>query len=453
MIDNNTLTKPDKLETEKIPKLLFSFFLTTFAGLMLNSIYNLTDTLFVSWGVGDIAMGGVSIVFPFVLIQGAISTMIGGGAASLVSRKLGEGDAEGAGNITRNAMILFYIISATITVIGLIFINPLLRIMGATGELFGYAKDYFVIILIGNVFSTGFSALIRAEGKMLYSMMTWVIPITINIVLDALFILVFKWGIRGSAAATVIGQFFGFLMSMFFFFRISKQKYKNSKLKWATIGRIINIGLPSLVQMVSLSITTLILNVLIGKINGASGVVVFGYISKLITYSIAPIIAITQALSPIVGYNYGLKRNDRVRDTVKFCIIISIVYALCVILLAEIIPHYLIRIFTKDAAIIATGSSGIRIIAISILLTPLPMIIGAKMQAIGKTGWAMVMCGSNLIFIILPAILLGNKFGLKGIWWAYVISWFCSALLVIIKLVFDKFNRRIANMEHNHINI
>lgn len=426
--------KTEELRSKKISSLVLSYAATTLVALMLNTVYNLTDSLFVSWGVGDHAMGGVSVIFPFVILQAAISTAVGGGAASIVSRKLGEGKPDEAGEITLNAMLTFYITAVLTTIIGFALMNPMLHMMGVTDELYSYAKEYFIIILAGNVFSTGFSSIIRAEGKMLYGLLIWVIPITINIVLDAIFILVLGWGVKGSAYATVICQFSSFCMSVLFFTKFSIQNFRGAKLKWKRIGEIIGIGLPSLVQMGSLSILTILLNNVLRTASGTLGVTTFGYMSKLITYSIIPFTAITQALAPIVGYNYGANNTDRVKQAIRFCTLLSLIYAIIALVISESIPEYLFMIFTKDKEIIATGANGIRIVSLALPFTPLPMLIGATLQAQGKKIWSLLMYASNLIFIILPLFLMGKYIGINGIWWAYVVACFCSMILAAAKL-------------------
>lgn len=426
----------DRLGSDSIPKLVFSFFITAFMGLMLNTVYNLTDTLFVSWGVGDSAMGGISIVFPFTLIQGAISTTIGGGAAVLVSRKLGEGDYSESGKITINAMAVFYITAIITSVIGLIFLSPILKALGAGEEIFDYAKDYFFIILIGNVFSTGFSSIMRAEGKMLYSMAIWVLPITVNIVLDAVFILVLGYGIKGSAIATVISQFCSFIMCVIFFTRYSCQSFKKAKLQLKKIKEILIIGLPSLVQMGSLSILIIVMNKVISANVGDTGVITFGYMSKLITFAIAPFLAITQSISPIVGYNYGENKLERVNKTTNYCLLISLVFAIIILIIAESIPRYLMMIFTDSADIINMGATGLKIVSIAVLFMPLPMIIATHMQATGKTLWALFLYGANTIFIILPSVLMGKYLGIRGIWWSYVIASALPAMIAATKWIF-----------------
>lgn len=423
------------LGTQPIPRLVLRFAATTFVALLLNSVYTLTDTLFVSWGVGDNAMGGVSIVFPFVVLQGAIATAVGSGAASIVSRKLGEGKPQEAGEATANAMAVFYLTAILTTALGLALVNPLLSLLGVTPELFSYAKQYFTVILIGNVFSTGFSNIIRAEGKMRYGLLIWVIPITINIILDAVFILVLGWGVLGSALATVICQFTSCCMSILFFIRFSSQQFHGAKLRLKRVGEILAIGLPSLVQMGSLSVMSVLLNNVLGDVAGTVGVNTFAYISKIVTFGVVPFTAVAQALSPIVGYNYGVGNRARVAKTGSFCMGISVLYALVALLVAQVAPGSLIHIFTDDAAILAAGAAGLRIVSFSLLFMPVPLLAGAAFQAVGKKLWAFLLYGANLIFMLPAALWMANTMGINGVWWAYVLANFCAAVLALLRLL------------------
>lgn len=421
-------TAEEKLKTGSIPKLVCSYAFTTLIALLLNSVYNLTDTLFVSWGVGVNASGGISIVLPFVILQGAISTAIGGGAASLVSRKLGEDKRSEAGEIALNAMITFYATAILVTAIGFALMEPLLRMMGVTGDIYEYSKQYFIIVLAGNVFSTGFSSIIRAEGKMLYGLLIWVIPITVNIVLDAVFILVLGWGVRGSAAATVICQFTSFVMMVVFFLRYSQLDFKGAHICIRRIGEVLGIGIPSLVQMGSLSVLTLIINNVLRSAGGTLGVNTFAFLGKLITFALVPFTAVTQALAPIVGYNYGAKEGDRVKKTMSFCTLVCVIYALFALVLTEAIPSYLMRIFTTDEEVISTGAHALRILSAALVFTPLPMLVGATYQAEGKKLPALIMYALNLIYAVPFIFGLGLSFGLDGVWWGYVAASGCATL-------------------------
>jgi putative MATE family efflux protein len=435
-INADKSAKTEAMGKEKIPKLVMSFALTTLAALVLNTVYNLTDTFFVSWGIGDNAMGGVSVVFPFVILQGAVSTAVGGGAASLVSRKIGEGKNAEAGEITLNAMLVFYITAALSTAVCFIFLDPLLKIMGATEELYPYAKEYFVIILAGNVFSTGFSSIIRAEGKMLYGLLIWVIPMSVNIILDAVFILVLKWGVAGSAAATVFCQFASFAMCVVFFKKFTVQSFSGAKLKFGHVAEIIRTGLPSLVQMSSLSVMYIFMNNALKDAGGTLGINAFAYMSRLITYSAVPFTAAAQALAPIVGYNYGAGNKERVKKTVDFCIFISFVYAVAALIVCEAVPQYLLRIFTADADIINAGANGMRIVSAALPFIPLPLLAGAAMQAMGKKIWPLLFYAANLVFLIPLSVLMAKHMGINGIWWAFAVSAACATVFASVKMIF-----------------
>lgn len=424
--------KTDALGQDSVPSLILRFAATTLAALVLNSVYTLTDTLFVSWGVGDHAMGGVSIVFPFTILQGAIATAVGGGAASIVSRKLGAKKKEEAGAVTLNAMLTFYLSAVMITIAGFIFMNPLLRMMGVTDDLYPYAKEYFTILLAGNVFSTGFSSIIRAEGKMTYGMLIWVIPISINILLDALFILVLGWGVKGSAIATVACQFTSFAMSILFFTRFTKQKLRGAKPSLRRAGEILATGFPSLIQMGSLSVISMLMNNSLGGVSGSLGITAFACISKLVTFGLAPFTAMTQALAPVVGYNHGAGSRARVTAAIRFSAAVCMIYAAALFILTEAFPGLLLRMFTQDAELIAFGVKGLRITAAAFLFAPFPMLAGAVFQALGQKLMALLMYASNLIFLIPLALLLPARMGVNGIWLAYVAANGAAALLVVL---------------------
>lgn len=410
------------MAVRSIPHLILSFTATTLAALLFNSFYTLTDTLFVSRGVGDLAMGGISIVYPFTIIQGAISTAVGAGAASIVSRKLGEGRQKEAGEITRNAMLTFYCSAIAISALGFLFMTPILNLLGATQELYPYAKQYLTIILAGNVFSTGFSAIIRAEGKMRYALLIWVLPISINILLDALLILVFGWGVRGAAGATVACQFTSFLMCVLFFTKFSVQNFSGAKVKLRHIADILSVGLPSLIQMASLSVISVLLNNILGKAGGVTGITAFAYISRLLTFAVVPFTAVAQAAAPVIGFNYGAQNQARVTKALRFSLLLCLLYAVFAAAAMELFPAMPLHIFTENESIIAIGVSGLRITALSFLFTPLPMLAGTAFQAVGQKLPALFLYAANLFFLFPLVLIFAGPFGISGIWWAYALA-------------------------------
>lgn len=218
--------KAQALTTAPVTGRLLRHLPYTLAALLFSAFYNVADTLFVSHGVGDLAAAGISVVFPLTVLQGAIAQMVGAGAGALVSPCLGQKDYRAAGRVTKSAMAFFYTTALGITCICLLFRTPLLRLFGATAEILPYARTYFTILAAGNVFSTGFSSIIRAEGRMDYSLWIWLLPTGVNLLLDWLLIYRLHLGIAGAAWATVIAQAASFCMSVLFFTRFSCQQFR-----------------------------------------------------------------------------------------------------------------------------------------------------------------------------------------------------------------------------------
>jgi putative MATE family efflux protein len=428
----NKKNSVQQMSDTPVKTLILQYAAVTLSALLLNAVYTLTDALFVSWGVGSRAMGGVSVVFPFVILQGAIATALGGGAASIVSRKLGEGNLEEAGRTTISAMAAFYTSALFLSLIGFLAMNPILRLMGVTGELYADAKAYFIILLAGNVFSTGFSAIIRAEGRMTYSLLIWVIPISVNIALDALFILGLGWGVRGAALATVACQFVSFCMSILFFTRFSSQQIRKQHPNMRRIGEILAIGLPSLVQMGSLSIISMLLNNLLGNVSGSAGITAYAYMSKVFALLIVPFMAMAQAVSPVVGFNHGAGKPERIREAIRFSVWVCALYSLVAVAITELLPGQMMRLLTDDAQAISNGTNGLRIFALALPFLPLPSLLGAAYQALGEKASALILYGANLVLLLPVAVLFSRIFGEDGIWWSYVLAALMTTLLALI---------------------
>lgn len=414
--------KIEEMGNKSIPRLLAEYSSVTFCALLFSALYNIVDTLFVSRGVGDSAMGGVSVVFPFMILQGAFAQAVGGGAASIISRHLGKKEYENAGNITANAMLLFYTTTILISIVGLIFITPILKIMGAEGEIMPYAKDYFTIILLSNVFSTGFSSIIRAEGRMKYSLLIWLIPTAINIALDGLFIYALHMGVKGAALATAMCQFTSFCMSVLFFTRLSAQKFTKIKISIKRIFDIISAGVPVLIQMGSMSVIFLIINRILSQFSGAQGITVFAYVSKIITLAVVPINAVAQAVSPISGYNIGAGRQKRVKQTLITSVSFCEIYAVIAFLLSFIISDRLISFFTTDISIIESGGNALLILSPSLFFAPFTVVAGSYFLSAGKklSASAVSLCIPLMLFCAIA--LLSNKFDINGIWISIPIS-------------------------------
>lgn len=434
-------SKKDKaleMEAKSIPKLVINYSAVTFCALFFNELYNIVDTLFVSKGIGDNAMGGVSIIFPFMLIQGAVAQTVGAGAASIVSRLLGKKEYEKAGNVTANAMCIFYITAFIITVLGLIFINPLLTLFGATGDILPYAKEYFTIILIGNVFSTGFSSIMRAEGRMVYSLLIWLIPTAINIALDALFIYGLDMGVKGAALATVISYFSSFVMCIIFFKKLSVQSFKMISIKRNTIREIIALGIPMLLQLGGVSLLFMVINKTLALKGGTSYLNAFAYAGKIITFAIVPYNAVSTAVSPIISYNFGADKKVRVKKSFNFSLIVCEIYSVIGIIIAAVLSEYLIRIFTADNNIILLGGEMLKSVSPALLFLPAVLLTGSYFQATGKKTAAFLSNGLILISAAVLIPLFAVKTDVMGVFSAITISCLLSAVISLILKQYTK---------------
>lgn len=434
-------SKKDKaleMEAKSIPKLVINYSAVTFCALFFNELYNIVDTLFVSKGIGDNAMGGVSIIFPFMLIQGAVAQTVGAGAASIVSRLLGKKEYEKAGNVTANAMCIFYITAFIITVLGLIFINPLLTLFGATGDILPYAKEYFTIILIGNVFSTGFSSIMRAEGRMVYSLLIWLIPTAINIALDALFIYGLDMGVKGAALATVISYFSSFVMCIIFFKKLSVQSFKIISIQMSIIREIIALGIPMLLQLGGVSLLFMVINKTLALKGGTSYLNAFAYAGKIITFAIVPYNAVSTAVSPIISYNFGADKKVRVKKSFNFSLIVCEIYSVIGIIITAVLSEYLIRIFTADNNIILLGGEMLKSVSPALLFLPAVLLTGSYFQATGKKTAAFLSNGLILILACVLIPLFAVKSDTMGVFSAITMSCLLSAVISLILKQYTK---------------
>ena len=423
--------KIQKMETESIPKLILNYSAATFFALFFNELYNIVDTVFVSRGIGDNAMGGVSIIFPFMLIQGAISQTVGSGAATIVSKHLGSKKYEEAGKTTINAMLAFYGISIIITVTGLILINPLLKLFGATSDIMPYAKEYFTVILLGNVFSTGFSSIIRAEGKMLYSLLIWLIPTAVNVSLDAVFIYKLNMGVTGAALATVICYFTSFMMWIIFVKKFSVQKYTKAKPDLKIMTKIVSLGIPMLLQLSSISILFTFINKILSSIGGTMSINTFAYVSKIIGFAVVPFNAVTSAVSPIISYNYGAKSIKRIDKSFNFSVIFCEAYAVIAFVAAFTLSDNILSIFTDNAEIINQGVAALKALSLALPFLPVVLSVGIYFQATEKRLNAFLTNIWILIFTFIFVFIFVKLIGIHSIYYAVSAACLCACIAAI----------------------
>jgi putative MATE family efflux protein len=433
-------SKYERLGNEKIGKLLWEMSSQTTFSLLVYAIYSITDTYFLSVGINSLAAAGASIISPVLIVLGGVATIVGVGGASLVSRALGQKDVERASRTVANTFLIFWTIAITITVLGTLYIKPIVYLLGATERIAPYAITYGRIIFLGALTSTGFSAIIRADGSIRYSTAIWIIPVAVNTFLSWLMIMVLQIGVAGAALATVAGQAVSAGMSIYFFYVKKNRSYQVKaayfKPDKSIIQEVLMIGLPSFLKGISASLIVIVTNNLLRLMGGDSALGVFAIISKLYAALNMPQTGITQGMQPIVGYNFGQKRFDRVRQTIRLSLGSIIVYGLLICGLSLLFPTTLIALLSNESTIIIEGQIALRLLAFSYPVGGIALMVAAYFQSVGKPKEALILTLGGILFVKLPVLLLASRlFALNGIWASEAISELilCVAALLMLR--------------------
>ena len=431
-----------KLGEGNVLKLLVSFSIPAIVGMLVTALYNVVDRIFIGHSVGSLGLAGITIGFPIMIIQMAFGMLIGLGASSLISIKLGEKKKDDAEKVVGNAVVLLAIITVAITVVGLVFLDEILILFGASNEVLPYARDYIGIVICGSVFtafSMGLNNFIRAEGKPSIAMLTMVIGAVLNLILAPIFIFVLEWGMFGAGLAAVISQACSAIWIVLHFIvgnSTLKIKVKYFKLEKSIIMGILSIGIAPFSMQLAQCLLTIILNSKLKQYGGDVAISGMGVLNSIMTLIMMPIIGINQGSLPIIGYNFGAKNYDRVKRVLKYAIFGATAISTLGFLVVQLFPTQLLSLFTSDVELIEFGSE---LMVYFLLMLPVVgfQIIGSGFfQAIRKAGKSMVLNLSRQVLILIPALLiLPYFFDMKGVFAAGPISDFLAAVLTAFWLI------------------
>lgn len=430
------------LGEENVGKLLLKFSIPAITGMLVNALYNIIDRIFVGNGVGALAISGIVIAFPIMNIIMAFGMLVGNGTSSLISIRLGEKRREDAEQILGNAFVLTIILAVMLSFFGLIFLDPILIKFGATGEVLNYARDYMRIVLSGVIFmNLAFSMnhSIRASGSPKIAMFSMLIGAILNTILDPIFIYVFRMGVAGAAIATVISQAVSATWVVSFFLREKgtlKLYAKNMKLKKQVVLSIFSIGVSPFSMQLAASVITIILNSSLLRFGGDIAVAAMGVINSITMLILMPMFGINQGAQPIIGFNYGAKKYDRVKHTLKLAILFATSISTLGFIMVELFPSFLISLFGKNnAQLIDIGSHGIRIFLSMLPIVALQIVSANYFQAVGKPKHSMFLSLSRQVIILMPLLLiLPNFFKLNGVWLAGPASDLISSMISVVFL-------------------
>jgi putative MATE family efflux protein len=438
----------DQLGREPIGRLLIRQAVPASIGILVMSLNILVDTIFVGNWIGSIAIAAINVVLPVSFFIAALGMAIGIGGSSIISRALGGDNKEKALKTFGNQITLTLLVTISMVVLGLYFVDSLIPAFGGKGAIFDPAKIYYTIVLYGVPFlalcMTG-NTVIRAEGKPKYAMIAMIIPSVGNLVLDYIFIYVFDWGMAGAAWATTAG----YLMCFTYIFYFFSSKNSELKLSWSHFGLDINIlreigalGFVTLSRQAVTSITYLLMNNILFVLGGEPMVAVYAIIGRMLMFALFPVFGVTQGFLPVAGYNYGAQKYDRVRESIKTAITYAAFVATLVFVVLMIFPAEITSLFLSNkpdmsslelatnAYVLEHTPTAMRLVFVATPIIALQLIGAAYFQAVGKAVPALLLTLTRQGFFFIPLILtLPNFMGELGIWISFPIADVLSTLV------------------------
>lgn len=433
--------KPNPLEDRRIGLLVLKLSLPSFTGMVVMALYNVMGTIFIGRSVGPLGIAALSVVFPLHMFFAGLGEMVGMGAASLVSRALGEGDIRKAQLALGNAWFSALFLSVIVTVLGLSFDESLCQLLGGRGDYTDLVLDYLRIVFYGGLLQFTpmvLAHLIRSEGNAKWPMTAMVTSALLNIGLDALFILKLKMGIKGAAYAMLLSQFVAlFILSVYY---ASGKSYVGPKF-WALRPRarvmksIYAVGVSSLARTLVGSFSAAFVNRTLVHYGGELSLSAFGILNRLAMLAIMPSIAIGNGLQPVLGYNYGARRRREALRALWIGAAAAFLIGFGVFSIVYFFPHHLISIFTDDPALISLSLEASRKMFLALYLAGLSIIGSMVLQALGKAKEAFLLATARPALFMIPLVaILSHLYGTEGIWVSFPTSDTLSFLLALVLL-------------------
>lgn len=407
-----------------------------------SSLYNMVDSIFIGQGVGPMAISGLALTFPFMNLAAAFGAGVGVGASSCISVKLGQKDYKTAQQVLGNTVTLNLIIGIAFSIVSLLFLDPILCFFGASEQTLPYARDYMVIILLGNVFSHmyfGMNAVLRAAGKPRQAMNATIFTVVLNTILDPIFIYPLNLGIQGAAYATILSQVLALVWQMRIFSNKNELLHLRRgiyRLKKSIVENILAIGLSPFSMNVCACIVVIFINKGLLQYSGDLAVGAYGIANKVCFIFVMVNMGLNQGMQPIAGYNYGAMKFDRLMQVLKLTVIAGTCITTCGFLVAEFIPWPCARLFTTDPELIRLSVNGMRIMMAAFVLVGSQMVITNFFQSIGMAKISMFLSLSRQMIFLLPMLLLLPLFlGVDGIWWAMPISDTIAEIVAVVMMM------------------
>jgi putative MATE family efflux protein len=451
-----------ELGTKPAGQLLVKYAVPAIIAMVASSLYNLVDRIFIGQGVGPMAISGLTVTFPFMNLSGAFGAAIGVGASTLISVKLGQKDYKTAQNIFGNTITLNVLVGLVFAAVCLIFLDPILKLFGATDQTLPYAREYMEIILYGNVITHlyfGMNAVLRSASKPKHAMAATIFTVILNAILDPIFIYGLGWGISGAAYATVISQFLAMLWQFYIFSdksQILHIKKEFLRMNWQLVKNIIGIGISPFSMNACSCLVVIFINNSLVHYGGDYAVGAYGIGNSIVFIFFMITMGLNQGMQPIAGYNYGAKQYARMMRVVNLTVIFATITTTVGWLVAEFAPELCVRLFTNDKTLTDITIRGLRINALFLPIIGYQMVITNFFQSIGKAKISIFLSLSRqLIFLIPSLLILPLFFGVDGVWAAlptsdFLASFIAAWFMIVYMERFRKHKEEPDNKERNY---
>lgn len=432
---------PTELGTEPIGRLLRRYAVPAIIAMTASSLYNMVDSIFIGHGVGALAISGLAVTFPFMNLAAALGSLVGVGASTLISVKLGQRDYPTTRKVLGNIVSLNLIIGLTFTVLSLIWLDPILMFFGASEDTLIYARDYMQIILIGNIVThiyLGLNSAVRSSGHPNQAMTATILTVVLNAILDPLFIFVFGWGIRGAAVATILAQ----IVSLVWIVKLLCNKGEVVhfepgifKLDRRIVSSSLAIGMSPFLMNAAACLIVIVINKSLQKYGGDLAIGAYGIVNRVAFLFVMIVMGLNQGMQPIAGYNFGARHFDRLMEVLKKTIYIALAVTTSGFMVCEVFPETIVRAFTSDEELIARSVRGMRIVMAAFQIIGFQMVTSNFFQCIGMARQAIFLSLTRQLLFLLPALfLLPLWFGIDGVWMSMPVSDVAAAVTAALVL-------------------
>ena len=417
------------LRTEPIGKLLLRYSLPAIAAMVVFSLYNIIDSIFIGHGVGPLAISGLAITFTVMNLTFALVLLVGIGGASICSIRLGQQDIDGATRVLGNVLLLGLINGVTFGLLSQLVLDPVLTAFGASEHTLPYARDFMQIILYGLPVTCtmfGLNHVMRATGYPQKAMLSAVLTVGMNVILAPIFIFWLEWGIRGAAVATVLSQCVGMVWVLSHFRNPNSTVHFRRgtfRLRRKIVSSIFSIGMSPFLLNVCACLVTVLINIGLKQYGGDMAIGAFGILNRILILFVMLVMGLTQGMQPIVGYNYGAQQFERVKQTLKYGVITGGLITTAGFLAGQFTPEIVARMFTNDAGLISLSVEGMHLATLVFPLVGIQIVVGNFFQSIGKAKLSIFLSLTRQLLFLAPCLLiLPRFFGLNGIWISLPVS-------------------------------